>query len=66
MALDLNSMPIFDYICQDCNLEFDKLVKHGEEPPHCPDCGNLDVVKKEVQAINFELKGVGIYKNGTH
>ena len=59
-------MPIYDYMCQDCNLEFDKLVKHNEEPPNCPVCGSNKVKKKEIQAINFELKGIGVYNNGTN
>ena len=59
-------MPIFDYVCNDCLIEFDKLMKHSEENPPCPECNSLDVKKKEVQAINFELKGVGVYKNGTY
>jgi hypothetical protein len=49
-------MPIFDYVCEDCLIEFDKLVKHNEEPPNCPEWLSSDVIKKEVQVINFELK----------
>lgn len=30
-------MPIFEYTCQDCGREFEKLVRSGEQPacPHC-------------------------------
>lgn len=59
-------MPIYDYVCNDCLIEFDKLMKYDEDTPNCPDCNSKDVKKKEIQAINFELKGVGVYKNGTN
>ena len=59
-------MPIYDYVCEDCLIEFDKLVRNGDEPTNCPECDSFDIIKKEVQAINFELKGVGVYKNGTY
>jgi len=35
-------------------------------PPECPVCGSRNTEKQEVQSINFELKGVGVYKNNTH
>lgn len=30
-------MPIFEYICQDCNHEFEALV-YGREKADCPKC----------------------------
>lgn len=59
-------MPIFDYVCNDCLIEFDKLMKYDDKTPNCPNCNSLNVIKKQVQSINFELKGVGVYKNGTY
>ncbi len=36
-------MPIFDYICKECDNEFEALVR-GSVPAKCPKCGseNLD------------------------
>jgi putative FmdB family regulatory protein len=59
-------MPIYDYECKACEVVFDKLVKFDDSTPNCPECGSDNVQKKEIQAINFELKGVGVYKNGTN
>jgi putative FmdB family regulatory protein len=58
-------MPIFDFICGDCEELFEKLVRSSNERPECPRCGSMDTHKKQVQSINFELKGVGVYKNNT-
>jgi putative FmdB family regulatory protein len=30
-------MPIFEYVCQECNHHFEKL-SHGGESPVCPQC----------------------------
>ena len=30
-------MPIFEYVCQDCDHEFETLV-YGHEKPECPKC----------------------------
>jgi len=30
-------MPIFEYICQDCENRFEAIVSQ-ERPPHCPSC----------------------------
>ncbi|MCC6538025.1 MAG: zinc ribbon domain-containing protein [Bryobacterales bacterium] len=33
-------MPIFEYRCEDCGTQFEKLVRNSDaEPPHCPSCG---------------------------
>jgi hypothetical protein len=58
-------MPIFDFECNECDKQFEKLVKPADMPPECVYCGSRDTQKKEVQDINFELKGIGVYKNGT-
>ena len=59
-------MPIFDFVCQKCGKEFEKLVRNEKDVLKCPSCESKKVKKKEVQSINFELKGIGVYKNGTH
>jgi len=32
-------MPIFEYKCQACSHQFEKIVRHGEKPEACPECG---------------------------
>ena len=31
-------MPIYEYACLDCGLEFEELVR-GQQRPACPSCG---------------------------
>jgi putative FmdB family regulatory protein len=38
-------MPIYEYECQDCAGDFEKLVASGEEV-RCPDCGSTNVSRK--------------------
>lgn len=38
-------MPIYEYLCPECNGKFQKLVRGFTDPPGlaCPRCGNADV-----------------------
>ena len=40
MAMDEEKriMPIYEYICKSCGVEFEELVR-GDEKPACPSCG---------------------------
>ncbi|MDA8077586.1 MAG: zinc ribbon domain-containing protein [Nitrospiraceae bacterium] len=38
-------MPIYEYICNACNEEFEKLV-FGNKAVDCPKCSSKDVKKK--------------------
>ena len=38
-------MPIYEYVCMQCESHFEELVRNGEEPP-CPDCGGAKVKKQ--------------------
>jgi putative FmdB family regulatory protein len=38
-------MPIYEYVCMECESHFEELVRNGQEPD-CPDCGNADVRKQ--------------------
>jgi putative FmdB family regulatory protein len=38
-------MPIFEYRCEDCKEEFEKLV-FGSQEIDCPNCGSRSVSKK--------------------
>jgi len=41
-------MPIYEYYCPDCEVEFDKLVKLAEAKAvqDCPECGGRHTRKK--------------------
>jgi putative FmdB family regulatory protein len=59
-------MPIFDFVCKECEKEFEKLVRASDIPPECPACGSKHTEKRAVPTqMNFVLGGVGIYKNNT-
>ena len=38
-------MPVYDYICKQCDKEFEKVLtlKEHEEQVRCPSCGSTDV-----------------------
>lgn len=38
-------MPIFEYKCQSCGHQFEKIVRHGEEPGACPECSAAELEK---------------------
>lgn len=40
-----SSMPIFEYICSDCNATFEKLVM-GSAEPECPSCHSKKLAQK--------------------
>ncbi len=39
-------MPVFEYRCQDCGKDFEKLVRKDGQEVVCPDCGSENVEKK--------------------
>jgi putative FmdB family regulatory protein len=38
-------MPIYEYLCRDCEERFEILL-YGREEPVCPACGHKDLEKK--------------------
>jgi putative FmdB family regulatory protein len=38
-------VPIYEYVCMQCESHFEELVRAGEQPP-CPDCGDSNVRKQ--------------------
>jgi putative FmdB family regulatory protein len=38
-------MPIYEYVCMQCESHFEELVRGGHDPD-CPDCGAADVRKQ--------------------
>lgn len=55
-------MPIFDFQCNSCGHEFEKLVMKSDAPaPACKACNAEDVTRK-VSAPGFRLSGGGWYE----
>jgi putative FmdB family regulatory protein len=38
-------MPLFDFHCRECNLDFEELVR-GSDMPVCPECKSGNVEKR--------------------
>jgi putative FmdB family regulatory protein len=38
-------MPIYEYVCMECESHFEELVRNGLDPD-CPDCGAANVRKQ--------------------
>ena len=38
-------MPIYEYVCMECESHFEELVRNGQDPG-CPDCGAANVRKQ--------------------
>jgi putative FmdB family regulatory protein len=38
-------VPIYEYVCMQCEAHFEELVRNGEQPD-CPECGQSDVRKQ--------------------
>jgi putative FmdB family regulatory protein len=56
-------MPVYEYCCNDCNIQFDLRQKFSDPPAdRCPQCGGT--VRKLVSAVSFSLKGVGWFGDG--
>ena len=52
-------MPIFEYKCNECNKDFEKLVFASEENNiHCPECKSPDVSKK-MSTTSFMGSSIG-------
>lgn len=55
-------MPIYEYRCEACGHEFEKLQKLSDPViTECPECHQNDV-KKLISAAGFRLKGGGWYE----
>ncbi len=55
-------MPIYEYKCEQCGEQSEKLQKISDPPAQtCPECGQ-DSLKKLVSAAAFKLKGTGWYE----
>ncbi len=55
-------MPIYEYQCQSCSHELEKLQKMSEETlVDCPEC-EQPALKRLISAAAFRLKGSGWYE----
>lgn len=55
-------MPIYEYICTECNHHHEALQKLSDAPlVDCPDCGQ-PALKKKISAPGFRLSGSGWYE----
>lgn len=55
-------MPIYEYRCQSCKHELEKLQKISDPPlVDCPECGRPELTKL-ISAAGFRLKGGGWYE----
>ena len=55
-------MPIYEYRCEACGHELEKLQKVSDAPlTDCPACGQ-PTLKKRISAAGFRLKGGGWYE----
>lgn len=53
-------MPIYEYRCADCHLEFERMQKVSDPPvDSCPSCAGT--VQKLISRSAFHLKGDGWY-----
>lgn len=54
-------MPLYEYKCQECGLQFEVRQKFSEAPiSECRDCGGA--VNKLISQSGFALKGGGWYQ----
>lgn len=56
-------MPMYEYQCETCGLQFEVRQKFSDEPiSECRECGGQ--VKKLISQAGFALKGGGWYQQG--
>ncbi len=56
-------MPIYEYRCNQCNLEFEQIQKANDDDPNCPICGSS--VKKLMSAPGGFVMKSSVASGGT-
>lgn len=55
-------MPIYEYRCESCDNEFEKLLRAGQdEPTQCPAC-DAEALNRLISNTSFKLEGSGWYE----
>lgn len=49
-------MPIYEFMCPQCNHEFEDLVRNAKEKVHCPECGHKKV-ERLLSRVAFVVGG---------
>jgi putative FmdB family regulatory protein len=56
-------MPIYEYICNDCGHQIERIQKVDDPPPaQCEKCGGP--IHRPISRTSFQLKGSGWYADG--
>ncbi len=55
-------MPVYEYICNNCNIIEIKQSIKDDPLTQCPKCGSLDF-KKIISISSFHLKGTGWFRS---
>jgi putative FmdB family regulatory protein len=55
-------MPIYEFKCEPCEESFEKLMRHSDPVPACPQCDGT--AERQISAASFILKGGGWEKDG--
>ncbi|SLM28601.1 conserved hypothetical protein [Desulfamplus magnetovallimortis] len=59
-------MPIFEYQCEKCGKQFEKLIFAGDDKEKivCPECGSREV-RKMISACSFMGASIGTCASGS-
>ena len=58
-------MPIYEYVCSNCDHEFEELQKFSDPPvTDCPTCRRKGKVVRKLSQSAFMLRGSGWYSDG--
>ena len=62
-------MPLFEYQCDKCGHQVERLQKHDDPPPYCEPCGEalppeIPYMTRQISRTNFRLKGGGWAADG--
>ena len=58
-------MPMYEYMCPECNKRVEELQGFDDPPPKCKKC-NKAMTKCFPKSVSFHLKGGGWFKDGYH
>ena len=60
-----DTVPIYEYVCMECESHFEELVRNGEEPD-CPDCTSSNVRKQFSVFASTSASGHGAADQPTY